>query len=100
MINSQLKNEQNTENSSRIGLSYSIIKTFIAVEDANECTASIIADKNILELARSSKSIIEADSVDENEVPVPTSSEVRNIMKRMRNYLEAHFNDEVNKKNG
>ncbi|GFU48356.1 hypothetical protein TNCV_3342481 [Trichonephila clavipes] len=49
-----------------------------------------------------SKNIIYADSYDENEMnnaaPVPTSSEMRNIMESMRNYLEAHSNGEMSNK--
>ncbi|GFT79744.1 hypothetical protein TNCV_732801 [Trichonephila clavipes] len=41
-------------------------------------------------------------SDDENEMnkaaPVPTSTEMRNIMKSMRNYLDAYSNGEKNKK--
>ncbi|GFW84458.1 uncharacterized protein TNCV_3089751 [Trichonephila clavipes] len=55
-----------------------------------------------LELAKSSKNIIDAGSDDENEMnkaaPVPTSTEMRNIMKSMRNYLDAYSNGEKNKK--
>ncbi|GFU79125.1 hypothetical protein TNCV_2136481 [Trichonephila clavipes] len=52
----------------------------------------------------SSKNIIDADSVDENEMnivdPVPTFSEMRNIMKSTRSYLDAHSNSEMNNKMG
>ncbi|GFU75463.1 hypothetical protein TNCV_2861791 [Trichonephila clavipes] len=54
-----------------------------------------MSDKDILELAQSSKNIIETDSDDENEMnnaaPVPTSSEMRNIMKSMRSYLDQRY---------
>uniref|UniRef100_A0A8C4RFJ1 HTH CENPB-type domain-containing protein n=1 Tax=Erpetoichthys calabaricus TaxID=27687 RepID=A0A8C4RFJ1_ERPCA len=57
---------------------------------------------HILEFVQSSKNIIDADSDDENEMnnaaPVPTSSEMRNIMKSMRSYLDAHSNGEMNNK--
>ncbi|GFX93867.1 hypothetical protein TNCV_3412301 [Trichonephila clavipes] len=47
-----------------------------------------MTDKNIWEFAQSSKNIIDADFLDENETnnaaPVPTSSEMRNIMNRGR----------------
>ncbi|GFV83320.1 hypothetical protein TNCV_1900461 [Trichonephila clavipes] len=47
-------------------------------------TAPIMADKDILEFVQSSINIIHADSGDENEMnnaaPVPTSSEMRNVM--------------------
>ncbi|GFW48549.1 uncharacterized protein TNCV_1111081 [Trichonephila clavipes] len=46
------------------------------------------------------KNIIDADSDDEsgtnNAAPVPTSSEMRNIMKSMRSYLNVHSNGEMN----
>ncbi|GFT99366.1 hypothetical protein TNCV_76821 [Trichonephila clavipes] len=49
------------------------------------------------------KNIIEANCGDENEVntvaPVPTSSEVSNIMTSMSSYLDAHSNAEMNLKN-
>ncbi|GFW06114.1 hypothetical protein TNCV_4479061 [Trichonephila clavipes] len=51
---------------------------------------------------QSSKNIIDADSDDENEMneaaPVPTSSEMKNVMKSMRSYLDAHYNGEMNTK--
>ncbi|GFS47718.1 histone-lysine N-methyltransferase SETMAR [Trichonephila clavipes] len=62
----------------------------------------IKADKSILEFVQSSKNINDADSNNENEMnnaaPYPTSSEIRNIMKSMRSYSEAHFNSEMNNK--
>ncbi|GFU46995.1 hypothetical protein TNCV_813671 [Trichonephila clavipes] len=68
-------------------------KEFVAVGDNNVCTAPFMADKYILEFLESSKNIIDSDSGDENEMnnaaPVPTSSEMRNVMKSMRNYLDA-----------
>ncbi|GFW95522.1 hypothetical protein TNCV_1722231 [Trichonephila clavipes] len=74
---------------------------FVAVND-NDCTALIMADKDILEFVQSSKNMIDADFNDENEIknaaPVPTSFEMRNIMKSMRNYLDAHSNGEMKKK--
>ncbi|GFT28768.1 hypothetical protein TNCV_3584951 [Trichonephila clavipes] len=33
-----------------------------------------------------------------NEAPIPESSEMRNIMKGMRSYLDAHSNGEINNK--
>ncbi|GFU96333.1 hypothetical protein TNCV_89101 [Trichonephila clavipes] len=88
-------NEQNTENTSRIGLSYCIIN------DDNVCTSPIMANKDILEFVQSSKNIIDAD-YDKNETnnaaPVPITSEMRNVMKSMRSYLDAHSNGEVNSK--
>ncbi|GFW61004.1 hypothetical protein TNCV_4872141 [Trichonephila clavipes] len=54
------------------------------------------------EFIQSSESIIDADSNYENEMhnadSDPTSSQVRDIMKSMRNYLDAHSNDELNNK--
>ncbi|GFW72554.1 uncharacterized protein TNCV_3797821 [Trichonephila clavipes] len=48
------------------------------------------------------KNIFDADSNGENEMTkaasVPVSSEMRNIMKFMRSYLDAHFNAEMNNK--
>ncbi|GFS51743.1 hypothetical protein TNCV_614071 [Trichonephila clavipes] len=38
------------------------------VDDDNVCTASIMADKSILEFVQSSKSIIDADYDDEKEM--------------------------------
>ncbi|GFV34424.1 hypothetical protein TNCV_5137651 [Trichonephila clavipes] len=43
-----------------------------------------------------------ADSEDENEMnnaaPVPTSSQMRNVMKSVYSYLEAHSDGEMNNK--
>ncbi|GFV04512.1 hypothetical protein TNCV_3322091 [Trichonephila clavipes] len=73
------------------GLDYPIVllEEFLAVEDDNVCTTLIIAEKGILKYVQSSKSIIDADSDDENEMkttPISTSSEMRNIVKSMRSY--------------
>ncbi|GFT91218.1 uncharacterized protein TNCV_4044491 [Trichonephila clavipes] len=57
-----------------------------------------MADKNILEFVQSSKNIIDADSDDEKAAPVSTSSEMRNIMKSMHSFLDAHSNGEMNNK--
>ncbi|GFX72178.1 DUF4817 domain-containing protein [Trichonephila clavipes] len=58
---------------------------FIEVDDDNVCTASITADKNILEFVQCSKNITDADSDEENkmdnEAPNLASSKMRNIMK-------------------
>ncbi|GFW12617.1 hypothetical protein TNCV_818691 [Trichonephila clavipes] len=72
-------------------------KDFIAVEDDNVCTDQIMANKDILEsLFKVKKNIIDIDSGDKNEMnnsaPVPPSTEMRNIMKSMRSYLDAHSN--------
>ncbi|GFT12689.1 hypothetical protein TNCV_5094551 [Trichonephila clavipes] len=73
---------------------------FVAVED-NAYTEPIKADKDIFEFVQSSKNIIDADSKDENEMndetPVPTSSEMRNITKSMRSYLDAHSDGKMNR---
>ncbi|GFU11978.1 hypothetical protein TNCV_3265711 [Trichonephila clavipes] len=56
----------------------------------------MMAVKDILELVQSSKYIIDTDSDCENEInnasPVPTSSEMRNVMKSMLSYLDVHSN--------
>ncbi|GFV19445.1 uncharacterized protein TNCV_3663781 [Trichonephila clavipes] len=58
--------------------------------------------KTFWSLFQSLKNIIDEDSDDENEMnnaaPVPTSSKMRNIMKSMCNYLDAHSNGETNNK--
>ncbi|GFV35129.1 hypothetical protein TNCV_292441 [Trichonephila clavipes] len=60
------------------------------------------ADKDILEFVQSSKNTIYADFDEEKEKndadPVSTSSEMRNIRKSRRSYLEAHSNGELNSK--
>ncbi|GFV77046.1 hypothetical protein TNCV_691141 [Trichonephila clavipes] len=75
---------------------------FVAVEDDNMRTASIIVDKDIVEFVQSQKIIIVADSDNENEMNkaahAPTSSEMRNIMQNMHSYLDANFNNEMNNK--
>ncbi|GFV51892.1 transposable element Tcb1 transposase [Trichonephila clavipes] len=75
---------------------------FVAVDDDNLRTAPIIADKDILEFVQSSKNIIHSDSDEKKETndaaPVPTSSEMRNIMKSMCSYLDMHSNGEMNNK--
>ncbi|GFV35497.1 hypothetical protein TNCV_3205281 [Trichonephila clavipes] len=73
---------------------------FIAGDEDIVYIVPMMADKDNLELVQSSKNITGADSDDENEMnnvsPVP--SEMRNIMKNMRNYLDTHSNSEMNKK--
>ncbi|GFX04348.1 hypothetical protein TNCV_3974961 [Trichonephila clavipes] len=63
---------------------------FVAVDDDNACSALIMAEKDILEFVQSSKYIIDADSDSKNEMnnatPVPTSSEMRNILKSTRSH--------------
>ncbi|GFV61136.1 hypothetical protein TNCV_2100111 [Trichonephila clavipes] len=85
-----------------IGLSNFLFEEFVLVDDDNVCTAPNMADKDILEIVQNSKNIIHADSDGEKEMnnaaSVPTSSEMKNIMKSMRSCLDAHFNGEMNKK--
>ncbi|GFU04348.1 hypothetical protein TNCV_864451 [Trichonephila clavipes] len=75
---------------------------FHAIDVDNAYTALIVADKDILEVLQSLKNIIKADSVDENKMttadPVPTSSEMRNVMKSIPTYLDEHSNGEMNNK--
>ncbi|GFV97472.1 hypothetical protein TNCV_2039801 [Trichonephila clavipes] len=70
---------------------------FVAVDDDDVCTAPITAYKDILMFVQSYKNILYADSNDENEMDNAASSEMRNIMKSMRSYLDAHSNNEMNK---
>ncbi|GFU59731.1 hypothetical protein TNCV_3186871 [Trichonephila clavipes] len=85
-----------------LGCSTASSEKFIEANDDNECTASIMADKDIFEFVQSSKNIIEADFDDKNEInnaaPVPTSSEMRITMKSMCCYLDAYSNGEMNNK--
>ncbi|GFV99496.1 hypothetical protein TNCV_5078601 [Trichonephila clavipes] len=64
--------------------SYCSIVEFLAVD---VYTATIMKDEDILELVQSSKNIIDADSDYKNEMnkvaPVPTSSEMKSIIKRV-----------------
>ncbi|GFW21713.1 hypothetical protein TNCV_2529121 [Trichonephila clavipes] len=57
----------------------------------------IMADKDILEFVKSSKNIIEADSDDEKEMKnksfVPTSSEMRNVMKKLQKEVKKKILD-------
>ncbi|GFX38131.1 hypothetical protein TNCV_3837301 [Trichonephila clavipes] len=61
-----------------------------------------MAGKDILEFVQSKRNIIDANSVYEKEInyaaPVPTSSEMRSVMKNMRRDLDAHSNGEMNNK--
>ncbi|GFX31761.1 hypothetical protein TNCV_170941 [Trichonephila clavipes] len=63
---------------------------FIAVVDHKVCTTPIMANKDILEFVQSSEGIIDTHFNDENEknniAPVPTSSKMRNTMKKMRSF--------------
>ncbi|GFX83690.1 hypothetical protein TNCV_349541 [Trichonephila clavipes] len=75
------------------------VSSEIAIDVGNMCTAPIMADKGVSKFVQSSKNIIHEDSDGENEMnnaaPVPKSSEIKNIMKRMRRYLDVHSNDEI-----
>ncbi|GFV37696.1 hypothetical protein TNCV_2708111 [Trichonephila clavipes] len=62
-----------------------------AEDDDNVFTAPIMTDKEILEFVQTSKTIIDS-------APVPTSSEMRNIMKSVFRSLEEHSNGEMNSK--
>ncbi|GFW20035.1 hypothetical protein TNCV_867411 [Trichonephila clavipes] len=92
----------NKERKTPAGLDYSTVSSeeSVAVEDDNVYTTPIMAEKDIVEFDKSSKNIIDANSDVENQMnnaaPVPTSSEMRNIMKSMLSYLNAHSNDEMN----
>ncbi|GFT21221.1 hypothetical protein TNCV_2582821 [Trichonephila clavipes] len=70
--------------------------------DDNVCTVTIAVDTDILEFVLSSKNTLDANSNDENEMnnapPVPKSSEMGNVMKSLRNYLDSHSNGEMNNK--
>ncbi|GFT77064.1 hypothetical protein TNCV_1099411 [Trichonephila clavipes] len=84
------------------GLDYPIVlsEEFVAVDD-NVCTAPIVT--YVLEFVQSSENNDE-DSDDEREngvsdaAPVPASSEMMNVMKSMRSYLDAHSNREMSNK--
>ncbi|GFV72572.1 hypothetical protein TNCV_4084721 [Trichonephila clavipes] len=74
---------------------------FIAVDDYNECTTTILAGKDMLMFVQSSKNIdVDSDheNVRNNVAPVLTLSEMRNVMKSMRSYLGVHSNGEMNNK--
>ncbi|GFX86829.1 hypothetical protein TNCV_3751021 [Trichonephila clavipes] len=82
-------NEENTENTSRI-VDFPTVswEEFVTVDDDNVCTAPIMADRV------NSKHKKYHDSDDENEknnaAPVPTTSEMMNIMKSGHSYLDTH----------
>ncbi|GFW38078.1 hypothetical protein TNCV_835181 [Trichonephila clavipes] len=96
-------NEQNTENTVRIGLSYQIIEEFVTVDGDNVCTApQLWQTKRVWSLLKT-QNIIDANSDDEKEMnnsapAPPTSSEIRNIMENMFSYLNAHTDGEKNNK--
>ncbi|GFW79223.1 hypothetical protein TNCV_2476301 [Trichonephila clavipes] len=68
------------------------LEEFAVVDEDNVCSAPIMAGKDIFEFVHSSKNIMDSDSDDEKEIynaaPVPASSEIRNIMKRRRSYID------------
>ncbi|GFV93549.1 hypothetical protein TNCV_1988611 [Trichonephila clavipes] len=74
------------------------LEEFVAIDDDNVSTTPMIAYKHILKFVQSSEYIIDADSSDGNETNHAAASEMRNIMKSMRSYLDAHSNGEMNKK--
>ncbi|GFV19173.1 hypothetical protein TNCV_3223911 [Trichonephila clavipes] len=67
---------------------------FIAVDDNNVCTAPILWQRYFGDCTNLKNTIGGEDSVDENEMnitaPVSTSSEMRNVMKSLRRYIDAH----------
>ncbi|GFX24160.1 hypothetical protein TNCV_2436531 [Trichonephila clavipes] len=75
-----------------------LAEEFISVD--NVLTEPLMAD--ILEFVRSSKNIINVDSDSENEMnkaaSVPTLFELRNVMKCILSYIEAHSNGKINSK--
>ncbi|GFY33200.1 hypothetical protein TNCV_1240511 [Trichonephila clavipes] len=79
-----------------------VTEEFVAVDDDIANKAPIMADKDILEFVQSLKNIIDSHTDDENEMNkatlVRTSSEMKNILKSMRSYLDAHFSGELNNK--
>ncbi|GFT41597.1 hypothetical protein TNCV_4183001 [Trichonephila clavipes] len=93
-------NQAAEENSAGLDCPTAFSKKFISVDDDNVC--SHYYGKNISEFVQSSKNTLDADSEDENEmseaIPVPMSSEWRNIMKSIRSYLDAHSNSQMNNK--
>ncbi|GFW20626.1 DDE-1 domain-containing protein [Trichonephila clavipes] len=72
------------------------LEKFVAEDDDNMYTVPILAEKYFLKNVQRSINIIDTDSDDENEmnnaVPFPTSSEMRNILKTMRSYLDTQTN--------
>ncbi|GFU13546.1 hypothetical protein TNCV_938321 [Trichonephila clavipes] len=59
-------------------------------------TQAVIFQEIRLQLSRYSDFVYETDM--NNAAPVPTSSVMRNVMKSIRNNLDAHFNGEMNNK--
>ncbi|GFV64199.1 hypothetical protein TNCV_1806971 [Trichonephila clavipes] len=75
---------------------------FVAVNDDNMYTALIMPYKDLWEFVQSSENIIDVYSEDENEINnaalTPMSSEMRNIIKSMRSYLDVHSSGEISYK--
>ncbi|GFT79759.1 hypothetical protein TNCV_3961251 [Trichonephila clavipes] len=86
-----------------IRLSYTVSSEwFVAIVDDTVRTDSIMTDNNILEFVQSSKNTIDTEFDEDNETnnaaPISKSFEMRNIMKKMHIYLEAHSIGERNEK--
>ncbi|GFX60859.1 hypothetical protein TNCV_1311521 [Trichonephila clavipes] len=82
-----------------------LLENFIAVEDDHVYTAPIIWQTSTFGgLLKANKNTIDAVFDDLNKMnnaaPVLTSSEMRNVMKNMCLYLDAHSNGEMNNKMG
>ncbi|GFT56484.1 hypothetical protein TNCV_2334441 [Trichonephila clavipes] len=91
--------KQEREAEGRIGFPYCIIGRINPVNHGNVCTTKLwLRDFGACD--KDSTNIIHTDPDEENErsneVLVPTSSEVKSIMKNIFNYLEAHSNGEMN----
>jgi len=73
------------------------LNEYVAVDDV------YMTEKDIVEIVRNPKHSTYVDSDDESEngfkdaVPVPSTSEMRKIIKSMRCYLNAHLSGETNK---
>ncbi|GFV91746.1 uncharacterized protein TNCV_4763111 [Trichonephila clavipes] len=84
-----------------LGVQGSPSEEFVAVNDDKVYTALNLT-KTFWGLTKAEKYILDADSDDENKMnnaaPNPTLSEMRNIIKNMCNYLDAHSNGEMNNK--
>ena len=71
---------------------------FVALDD-DVCTAPILTDNDILELAQTSKDDPTGEDSDDdrdNEIdfPLPTTSEMRKCIISMRRYLDVHLKGE------
>ncbi|GFW27105.1 hypothetical protein TNCV_93311 [Trichonephila clavipes] len=98
----QKRNEMFEKASALLHCSTVLPGEFVAVGVMIMCVQPELWQTDILEFVKSSKSIIETDSDDENEMnnatPSPTSSEMKNIRKNKRNYLDAHSEGKMNNK--